>query len=182
MLFRSNQRGLFITPKMMRQYLARNQKAIADQRAIVAIVGFSGPSAKEAAEEAAAAWRNEPLSPAELAKRFDARGAVDLGVLMVNQDSRKDRPKDFVDFALAGPVNQVQVVDKSGSQQVWKITDFAGGKQQSFDDPAVQADIRRNLERQVVQFLTNDTIRRARERTEPWMPIQDMLQATAPGK
>ena len=50
------------------------------------------------------------------------------------------------------------------------------------DDPAVQADIRRNLERQVVQYLTNDTIRRARERTEPWMPIQDMLQATAPGK
>lgn len=177
-----NQRGLFITPKMMRQYLARNQKAIEDQRAIVAIVGFSGPSAKEAAEQAAAAWRNEPLSPAELAKRFDARGAVDLGVLVLSQESRKDRPKDLVDFALAGPINQVQVVDKSGIQQVWKVTDYAGGKKQSFDDPLVQADIRRNLEQQVVQYLTRETIRRARERTEPWMPIQDMMQATAPGK
>ena len=181
-----NQRGLFITPRMMRQHFARNQVQMAEKRAKLAIIAFPGTTTLAAANEAAEAWRQAPSTPSELATQFRDRGARELGVHMINDKSTANRPLKMVQFALAGPINNVQVVPQDASIQVWKITDYSGGTTRSFDDPTLQVDIRRILERQVVNFLTNQTIQRARERTEPWQPLGDiptqMSQSPPPDK
>src|SRR5207249_127091 len=87
-----NQRGLFITPKMMRECYHQNQRLLQGARALVAVVAFSGSGARDAAASAVTAWRAEDLTSAQLAQRFESRGARDGKVVLITE-SENDRKK-----------------------------------------------------------------------------------------
>lgn len=168
-----NQKGLFITPRMMREWYRRNQRTLLGTGALVGIVAFSGTDAASAAEAAAKAWRGEALTSTELAARFEARGAHDLGAVRITEDSRKSLLPQMVEFGLAGPKDAVSdPVAVGQSWQVWRVVDFRGGQQKPFDDPDVQYEIRAQLEQQIRLILTDQTIHRAMDRTERWQPPQ----------
>jgi hypothetical protein len=176
-----NQLNLFITPRMMREAWRQTQASLASTMAIVAVVGFSGRDDKTRAlaEEAARVWRAEQLTETELAARFRDRVAtVPMKTAIASSNRPKDLPKELIDFGLAGPLGNVsEPFAAETSFQVWKITDYAGGQQKSFDDPETQTQLRRLLEARVVDKLRDDALRRCMARTQPWVPSLDRIGA-----
>lgn len=168
-----NQRHLFITPRMMREFYRANREAyVHEGRATVGIVAFTGrdqDAARAAAQEAAKLWREEPLTTAEIAARFADRGAFMLREFTtITERSRKDEADPtLVDFALAGPAMTVSdPVVSGGAVQVRKIFQHMPASTGNFEDPQVQASIRQQLEQAVERNLLQQTTRRAMERTE----------------
>jgi hypothetical protein len=174
-----NQLNLFITPRRMRNAWRQSQAAIASNRAVVAVVGFSGrdDKARALAEEAARVWRAEQLTGPELQARFRDRVATSqMTVLLSSSTPQRDLPKELVAFGLAGPLGNVsEPFAAETSFQVWKVMDYAGGEQKSFDDPETQVQLRRMLEAQVIDQLREDALVRCMLRTQPWMPSLDRI-------
>jgi hypothetical protein len=174
-----NQLNLFITPRMMREAWRQSQASLASTMAIVAVVGFSGRDDKTRAlaEEAARVWRAEQIPAPELAARFRDRVATSqMTVALASSNPPRDLPKELVDFGLAGPLGTVsEPFAAETSFQVWKVTDYSGGQQKSFDDPETQVQLRRLLEARVVDKLRDDALRRCMARTQPWVPSLDRI-------
>lgn len=168
----NNQSNLFITPRMMRTFYRENLgEFVRDAQAILGVVTFVGPEAMAAATAAAEVWRTEELNPEALAKRFESRGALAPQVLQIDENSRKDRRADQVDFALKGPGGAVSepIQDEVGVR-LWKVLDHRAARTDSFEDPEIQKLIRDVLEQRTQDRLLELTRRRARERTQVWLP------------
>lgn len=168
----NNQSSLFITPRMMRAFYRDNLKEFERESiAVLGSVAFSGPGAKEAAQAAADAWRQQIMSPEQVAARFEKEGALAPEVIRIDSESRKTRRQDQVDFALAGPKDKVSDPIESGSgYRVWKVLDFEPAKKEPFESPEVQRMIREFLEQRTRDRLMEQTRRRAKERTHVWQP------------
>ncbi len=172
-----NQRNLFITPRMMRDFYRRHlDQFVHGASADLGTIAFQGPGAAATAAEAAATWRKEDLQPEELAERFAARGAFLPEALHLDDSSRKVRRVDQVDFALAGPKGRVaDPIDLGGTFRLWKILAHYPSRNEPFDSPEVQRVIRDFMERDVVDQLLQQTIERSRQRTEVWL-VPDLLR------
>jgi hypothetical protein len=171
-----NQHNLFITPRMMRDYYRRNRdQFVHGSRAVLGSVAFLGPSSEAVAQQAAEAWQKEPLEPVDLVARFQQQGACLPEKLLLDDNSRKTRRVDQVDFALAGPKDRVSApIPGSEGHRLWKVMEYAEASSAPFEDAAVQQAIRARMETEVLDRLLRQVLRRARERTEVWQP-QDLL-------
>ncbi|MGE3174819.1 MAG: hypothetical protein AB7O97_19470 [Planctomycetota bacterium] len=173
-----NQRNLFITPRMMREFYRRNRdQFVHGGLALLGCVAFLGKDAPAVATRAAEVWRTEGLSPEELARRFEDQGAFAPELLRIDEAARKTRRADQVDFALAGPEGRVSEplieTDSTGGTtrvRLWKVIDHVAERADAFDDPEVQSVIREHMEQQVLNQLLDQVLRRCRERTKVWRP------------
>jgi hypothetical protein len=172
-----NQRNLFITPRMMRDYYRRIVDLfVHGSSGSVAAVACLGADRAAVAKELIAAWQLENVTAGEIATRFAARGVVKVGEFTrLTAEARTKVRADLVDFALAGPFGRVSepVPVGDGPQQalqIWKVVEFLPAREGRFEDPEVQAEIRTRLESLVWVGLMRQTVERARDRTEPWYP------------
>lgn len=167
-----NQRNLFITPRMMRDFYRKNRaQFVHDSRAVLGSIGFAGSDAAAAAAAARTVWEQEDLTPDELVARFADRGAYLPESLLIDEQARKSRRPDQIEFALAGPKGHVSapVPSASGDElRLWKVLDFAAARNDPFDSPEVQRQIRDQMEHEVIERMLQQTTDRARQRTEVW--------------
>jgi|KBSSwiStaDraftv2_1062776.scaffolds.fasta_scaffold115154_2 hypothetical protein len=165
-----NQRNLLITPRGMRYYYRRhNDQFVHGSRALLGVVAVMGTDGTTTAAEIADAWRDHDLMPEELVRRFAARGACNADVFVIDDSSKKTRRADEVAFALAGPAGSVSApIEREGSYRVWKVLEYLPQRNDPFDDADVQREIRDRMEREVIDQLMLQTVKRARERTQVW--------------
>lgn len=165
-----NQQNLFLTPRMMWDYYQEN-KAIYVHGAAAALaqVVFVGNDAPHAAKAAAAAWAKETWTAAELAQRFEAQGARALpDPPLVVEGERSSLPPEVVQFALQGPLGAVSEPMGAGNARIYKVMGYSPARNDAFDAPGVQDDIRTRLQRLVVDSLMQQAKTRARQRTHTW--------------
>jgi parvulin-like peptidyl-prolyl isomerase len=169
-----NQRNLFITPRMMRDFYRENREQlyVHGPRVTLGVVAFlagTDPDAStEQARAAAGLWRQEGLSSAELAARCPGARAPgdETGI---GQDSKQALKPFMRDFALGQPAGTVsEPIREGGAIWLLKVLERQEGRNDPFEDAAVQADIRRRLEAQVVEVLLFQAIQRSRARTHVW--------------
>jgi len=165
-----NQHNLLITPRGMRYFYRRHvDQFVHGSRALLGVVAVIGPDAAATAAALVDAWRGHELAPDELVQRFANRGACNPEVLLIDDSSAKTRRPDEVAFARAGPAGTVSApIERDGSYRVWKVLEYWATRNDPFDDADVQREIRDYMEREVVDQLMLQTIKRARERTQVW--------------
>jgi len=170
------QRNLFITPQMMRDFYRKNRQLyVYGPQSRLAAVAFSPGSDAEAvtarAKAAAAQWRERELTARELATTHKGI-ALELRELnSVTEESRKNGSlQEFmIDFALQNPAGTVsEPIAKESNLWVLKVLEHLDGKNGAFDDAEVQANLRAQLERMIEELLRNQALRRARARTYVW--------------
>ena len=169
----NNQRNLFITPRMMRLYYRTNRNLfVHGSRALVGGLSFTGANAKAEAQKAAEAWREAPLRPDEMVARL-GKNTVVPETIQVDESNKDSLRTELVEFGSAGPLDRVSDPIRVGSSyKVWKILAFEPARSERFDSPEVQREIRARLEKEVMDQLLDQTIRRARTRTHVWRPAQ----------
>jgi len=121
------QSNLFLTPKMLRETYRREKgRFVHGAEAEIAIAIFTGPQAAEHAATAAAKWAQEDISPRQLINGIDGATGTALPVVShVTDSSREALASEMVDFALAGPLNQVsQPMPAGNGFHVVKITAY----------------------------------------------------------
>lgn len=160
--------NLYLTPRMLRATWADPNIRPRFQReaaARVALVTFTGANAQERAEAAAAAWRAEELTPAQLSTRFPGAtpaaevSAGELGAAFA----------EIAAFALAGPRGAVSApVLVNGKYFVGRVTEHLPARNARFEDPAVQNELREICLKLVRAEFQHQALERARERTEVW--------------
>lgn len=171
----NNQRNLFITPRMMRDFYRANRDLLyvygpqARLGSVAFLVRGDAAASLEQARQAADTWRAEDLSSAELAARFPgARPQPDE--VGIGSPLKSGLKATWRDFALGNPTGTVSDPIREGDV-IWvlKVLEQLAGRDSPFEDEAVQADIRRRLEQQVVELLKTQAILRSRLRTHVWI-------------
>ena len=162
----ARQTNLFLTPRMLRQTYDDNRGMfVRDAAAKVVWVQFQGADAAATAEQAAALWRREELSPRQLADRF--KNGVALSEL-----NAKDLAPDYEavrTFALAGPAGSVSApIQVRGNVVVARVTEYRSARNGRFEDPEVQGELRKLCENRVIQEFQDQALGRAQDRTEVW--------------
>lgn len=171
-----NQKNLFITPRMMRDFYQQNrQRYVHGPRALVAWVGFLVEGNREEiltrANAAAEAWDKEALTSQELSKRFP--GARPMPDVDMGDEAAPSSLQPFVrEFGLSNPAGKVAVIPQENAVWVLRVQDVREASKGAFEDLLVQADIRRELEQDVMLRLRLDAVKRSRERTYVWLPGQ----------
>lgn len=158
------QANLYVTPRMLRETYERfRPQFVHDAEARVALLSFRGPQAAENAAKASAIWRAEDLTARALAQRFP-------GATVLEGVTASALIPPLSTFALAGPVDRVSdPIPHEGTLQVAKIVLFAPARSGSFEDPAVQLELRDICDRLVRTEFALQALRRARQRTEVWV-------------
>lgn len=157
------QQNLFLTPRMMRElYRTQIERFVRPSLAIASAVVLRGDKAAQQAEQAMQMWRTEELSSRALADRFPGATAipeVDASTLMPTLPLAK--------FALAGPQGAVsQAIPFQGGLQIVKVVQFLEARDAKFEDPDVQAELRRIGLDQVIAELRQQALGRAAARAE----------------
>jgi hypothetical protein len=157
----------FLTPSMLqKEYEANRDLFVRPGAATIVQVRFSGPDAEKQAGEAAAAWRNEELTPRALASRYP--GAVGVGAEL-DANSLSAELAALRDFALQGPASAVSnPVAHRGAFVVAKVAQFTAARNDAFSDPQVQEQLRDLCTQKVVQEFRDQAAQLAKQRTEVW--------------
>jgi hypothetical protein len=161
-----NQRNLFISPKMLRDFYNANQKDyVFGPHASLAVVQFVGDAAGKA-PAAAKEWRDLDKTADEMAKQYGARAPKLLALEHINEASVSGLKTFMVRFALDHPQGTVSdpIVDE-GTTWVLKVIERIDGRNGQFDDPEVQANLRHRLEDEVYHILKMQAVLRAGDRT-----------------
>ena len=161
------QSNLYLTPRMLREtYEQFRDRFVSDARAEVALVSFTGPDAKERAEEASDYWANHTMTARELADRYPGASAL------LSTPARSLPPK-LRDFGLAGPEGNVshpiphdKVPDTFYIARIMRYLPARNGR---FSDPEVQAQVRQIATEKVIAEFRMQAIKRAQQRTEVWI-------------
>lgn len=158
------QSNLYVTPRMLRETYERFRPQFKhDAEAKVALVSFRGETAADDAARAAATWRAEDLTARALAQRFP-------GATVVESVTASALIPPLSTFALAGPVDRVSdPIPHEDTLQVAKIVVFQPARDDPFEDPQVQTELRAICERIVRTEFALQALRRARQRTEVWV-------------
>ncbi len=170
-----NQRNLFITPQMMRDFYRDNRDLfVYGERASVARVAFLVEGDEQAvmdtARALAEAWRKQPATSAVIAKGFPGARALADETGIHAGSTRTLRPY-LVEFALQHPLDTVSEPIRDGSVvAVLRVIERRDARNGAFEDADVQAQIRQSLEQQVIKALRAKAIARSRLRTYIWPP------------
>jgi hypothetical protein len=164
----AKQQNLFLTPRMLRDTYVENRSLfVREAAAKVELVQFTGPDREAAAAQAAAAWRADAIDAAALAARHP--GARSIGELAARSLAAEFAA--ITAFALAGPVDAVcDPVAVRDALFVAKVKEFSPGRNGRFEDPAVQEELRNLCLQRVIGEFRQQTLERARQRTEVWPP------------
>ncbi len=160
----ARQTNLFVTPRMLREtYQQMVDYFVHPAEARIVQIAFLGPDAKAHAEAAAEAWRKEPLDVRELAARFQPAQPI----AVVNAASLTAQLDALRTFALAGPENAVSSPIAVGDAfHVARVVQFAAARNGRYEDPEVQAELRRICAERVIVEFQQQAYARARERTQ----------------
>ncbi len=160
------QTNLLVTPRMLRQaYAANRDYFVRPASAQVAQVRFEGTDARKNAEAAAAEWRKTDLHARQIAGKHQGTAIPDVRVATLAPELAA-----VATFALAGPEDAVsEPIPFRGGFHVAKVTQFAAARDGRFEDPEVQAQLRRQCERDVQNEFTIQAYERAKQRTEAWV-------------
>lgn len=161
-----NQRNLFISPRMLRDFYNENQKDyVFGPHASLAVVQFVGDAASKA-PAAAKDWREMDKTADEIARQYGARAPIYPALEHINEASVSGLKTFLVRFALDHPQGTVSdpIVDE-GTTWVLKVVERVDGKNGQFDDPEVQASLRHRLEDNVYHFLKMQAVLRSGDRT-----------------
>jgi hypothetical protein len=169
----AKQQNLFVTPRRLREAYdeLRDVRFQVQGAAKVALVVFPDLAMRNEAEQASVTWQLQELRPSQLAEKYP--GAISLGEMVAEQlaaDLAAVRQ-----FALAGPAQRVSPplevqtrLAPNGGFCLAKITEFRAAQNRTFDDPTVQAELRRYCQAKVIRELEDQALQRAYERTEAW--------------
>jgi hypothetical protein len=171
-----NQKNLFITPRMMRDFYQQNrQRYVHGPRALVSWVGFLIEGNREEmlakAHAAAEEWGKEAITSLELSKRHPG-ARPQLDVTMGDEPAQHSMQPFVREFGLSNPAGKVGVIPQENAVWVLRVQDVREASNGAFEDAWVQADIRRELELDVMLDLRRDAVKRSRERTFIWYPGQ----------
>lgn len=157
------QQNLHLTPRMLREtYQKHRSRYVFPAAAVLDMVVFVGADAKNKAREASTWWRTGPHTSREVANRVG-------GTPLPPEDASKLLP-NLREFALAGPTGNVsEPLPRGAAFVVARIREFHEGRNGSFSDPDVQADVRRIARGAVQQEFHLQALNRARDRTEVWI-------------
>ena len=158
------QSNLYLTPRMLRDTYERfRERFTFPTSAKVAMVTFTGDDAQAGAERAAEFWRTGDWSARDVAERHP-------GATPLLQMKAASLPKPLREFALKGPLGNVSApLPHAGGYAVVKVMEFRPGSDGKFEDPQVQAAVRRIAEARVIFEFEQDALALARERTEVWV-------------
>lgn len=167
--------NLLVTPRMMKERLAAERGRFEHgASAELALVTFSGPGAQQAATEAAALWRQEPLTAQQVAQRFAAAHAVAQTGLWITDETKSRQRADLVEFALRNPAGTVSPPLLLGADwRVLRVIDQRPARTADFADPEVQAVLRNLCMRMAIDDYKRQATHRAMNRTEYWSVLRD---------
>lgn len=158
--------SLLLTPRMLRETYEKQKVAfVHPAQATVAMVEFRGADAEARATQAATAWAVQGLTSRELASRHPGSVAY--------PEQRSSALADFLkpvaDFAEAGPAGAVSPpLACRDSWFVARVLDYLPAANGRFEDPQVQAKLRRICQNQVLDEYRQQAMERAKVRTEVW--------------
>lgn len=168
----SNQQNLFITPRMMLELYRENVQAfVYGPRVTLGVVAFVGldDANRARAAEAAALWRKESLTSAELAARFADHASAQKDVVGLSQETKDKVPAFLAEFGLKSPTGAVSEPAARGSTLfIAKVLEVVPGRNSQFEDPEVQAQLRTRLEALVLSGMRRQAVARSRMRTHTW--------------
>jgi hypothetical protein len=161
------QKNLFLTPRMLRETWddpkVRSQ-FVHPASALVGLVTFRGANALADANAAAETWRQQELSPSVLAERFP--GAIGVNSAL----EASTLVPALASFGLAGPQGAVSApIEVTGGFQIGKVVRFQPAANAEFQDPEVQAQLRRICQRNVEAEFRQQALQRAMTRAEVWV-------------
>ncbi len=167
-----DQFALAVTPAEMRQYYDENiDKFIAEPSADLAVIvvrtGNDPAGALATAEKLAAAWRAAPTATApDVARQFPGALALDprTGVRNHPDDHNKPAIKQFAGDGKVGAVSAP--IAMQGTIWILKVLRRIDGRNDRFDDPAVQARIQQILVNLRLEAEHNRLIIKSRKRFE----------------
>jgi hypothetical protein len=159
--------NLYVTPRMLREaFQANRDRFVRDASATVLQVRFTGPDAQANAERAAAVWRQEDLTPRQLAERFPPAIGIETRATSLSRDLQP-----LATFALAGPNGNVsEPLAAGGAIFVAKVADHRPARNGRFEDADVQDDLRDICLGTIRGEFARQAMRRAEQRTEVWLP------------
>lgn len=157
------QENLYVTPRMLRETYQREQKFfVHEAEALVALVVFRGADAAAQAAAAAAVWREQELTSAELAARYPGSTRTDDAIA-------SSMIPELSQWALAGPLGAVSTpIERNGAVQLAKVVDYRPARNGRFEDLDVQNELRRLCRESVIGEFQKQALERARQRTEVW--------------
>jgi len=158
--------SLLLTPRMLRETYEKQKEAFVHPAlATVAMLEFRGADAEARATQAATAWAVQGLTSRELASRHP--GSVSY------PEQRSSALADFLkpvaEFAEAGPLGAVSPpLACRDSWFVARVVDYLPAADGRFEDPQVQAKLRRICQNRVLDEYRQQAMERAKVRTEVW--------------
>ncbi len=159
------QSNLYLTPRMLREtYKEFRSEFVKEAIADTAMVVCTGPSAESNAKEAAKLWQTGDWTAREVAEKFPG---VFAGVPM----PARTLGTQLKAFGMAGPVGKVSepIRGPGGTFKVAKIMKWQAASDGRFEDPEVQALVRRIATRKVQLEFELQAQQRARDRTNVWV-------------
>ena len=160
------QANLYLTPRMLRERYEkeRDTRFVRPAEARVGIVWFRGTDAAAHAAEAAALWREQPLTSRALASRYPLTTPIDDA----NASTLKE--VELTAWALRGPAGAVSEPLPAGDAiQVAKVLAYLPARNGRFEDQDVQDELRILCRNSVLAEFERQALDRARQRTEVWM-------------
>jgi hypothetical protein len=162
----NKQSNLYLTPRMLRETYQRNRSLfVRDAAANVAIIEFYGANAEQNATAAVQHWRTYNWTAAEIAAKFGPEATAGLTLPARSLD------RSLKTWALAGPANQVSdpISIGRGNFKIAKIMEHITASDGQFEDPLVQAVVRRMARDKVLREFTEQAQQRARNRSMVWV-------------
>jgi hypothetical protein len=159
------QSNLYLTPRMLREtYKEFRSEFVKEAIADTAIVICTGPSAEANAKEAAKLWQTGDWTAREVAEKSPG---VFAGVPM----PARTLGTQLKAFGMAGPVGKVSepIRGTGGTFKVAKLMKWQAASDGRFEDPEVQALVRRIATRKVHLEFELQAQQRARDRTNVWV-------------
>ena len=159
------QSNLYLTPRMLREtYKEFRSEFVKEAIADTAMVVCTGPSAESNAKEASKLWQTGDWTAREVAEKFPG---VFAGVPM----PARTLGTQLKAFGMAGPVGKVSepIRGPGGTFKVAKSMKWQAASDGRFEDPEVQALVRRIATRKVHLEFELQAQQRARDRTNVWV-------------
>lgn len=176
-----NQLNLFIRPKMLREFYERHREfyvygSRCTFEAVKVDASRDPQRAMAVAQAAAELWRQQDIDGRQLAARSQQQQQPPVVDVVATGRTYRHEPgievdyKQFMlDFAGTAKAGEVSAPIRDGDG-LWliKVRERVDGRNSAFDEPEVQADIRLRLERQLLEHLYGEAVKRARDRTYVW--------------
>ncbi len=168
-------KGLMVTPREIQRYFDEhpeefNRPASADVSWVSFRVRGDADAVLKQAQSAAAAWRTQNMSSAEVAEKF---GGVDFGVKRDIRQTESDKRRKFLKtFAASGEIGDVSEPIRTSDSAIGilRLEDKVAARSSQFFDPIVQSNIRTRIARDKTDQWQNRVLFHKRRNVYVWPP------------